>query len=122
MRKDGSEFPISVSFGDVQVGGRRLFTALMHDITESKRISEALYASELQLRQITDTVRALIAHLDLEQRFRFHNKAYEEVLGLSFGQINGHTLAEVLGQQAYEGFKDKVEEGLRGYPVGYEHV
>ena len=122
VRKDGSEFPISVSFGDVQVGGRRLFTALIHDITESKRITEALYASELQLRQITDTVPALIAHLDLEQRFRFHNKAYEEVFGLSFGQIDGHTLAEVLGPPAYAGARDKVEEVLRGHPAGYEHV
>jgi PAS domain-containing protein len=69
-----------VSFSDVQVGGRRLFTALMHDITESKRISEALRASESQLRQVTDTVPALIAYLDTEQRFRFHNRAYEECL------------------------------------------
>ncbi|MGH8804633.1 MAG: PAS domain S-box protein, partial [Polaromonas sp.] len=122
VRKDGSEFPISVSVGDVQVGGRRLFTALIHDNTESKRITEALYASELQLRQITDTVPALIAHLDLEQRFRFHNKAYEEVFGLSFEQIDGHTLVEVLGQQAYGAAQGKVEEVLRGYPVGYEHV
>lgn len=64
QRKDGGEFRISVSFGDVHVGGRRLFTALMHDITESTRISEALRASESQLRQVTDTVPALIAYLD----------------------------------------------------------
>jgi PAS domain S-box-containing protein len=42
LRKDGTEFTVSVSFGDVQVGGRRLFTALMRDITESRRITEAL--------------------------------------------------------------------------------
>jgi PAS domain S-box-containing protein len=81
--------PVSVSFSDVQVGGRRLFTALMHDITESKRITKALRASESQLRQVTDTVPALIAYLDTEQRFRFHNRAYEESFGLSFEQIDG---------------------------------
>lgn len=122
IHKDGSEFLISASFGDAQVGGRRLFTAVMHDITESKRIAQALRASELQLRQITDTVPALIADLDIEQRFRFHNKAYEDVFGLSFEQIHGRTLAEVLGQTAYQPVQDKVEEVLSGYAVRYERI
>ncbi|UUZ72435.1 PAS domain S-box protein [Polaromonas sp. P1(28)-8] len=122
MRKDGTEFPASVSFGDVHVGGQRLFTALISDNTERRRITEALRASESQLRQITDTVPALIAYLDLEQRFRFHNRAYEEVLGLEFKRIDGHTLADVLGPQLYEGVQDKVDEALRGYAVQYERV
>ena len=122
MRKDGSELLISASFGDVQVGGRRLFTAVIHDITESKRVAQALRASELHLRQITDTVPALIADLDREQRFCFHNKVYEEIFGLSFEQINGHTLAEVLGQAAYERVQDKVEEVLKGSVVRYERT
>ena len=122
IHKDGSEFLISASFGDAHVGGRRLFTGVMHDITESKRIAQALHASELQLRQITDTVPALIADLDIEQRFRFHNKAYEEVFGLSFEQIHGRTLAEVLGQTVYQRVQDKVEEVLSGYAVRYERI
>ena len=122
LRKDGSEFSASMSFADVQVGGRRLFTGMILDITERKRFTEALRASEAQLRQITDAVPALIAYLDLEQRFHFHNKAYEDVFGLSFEQINGHTLAEVLGQPTYESVQDKVEEVLRGFPVRYERV
>ncbi|NMM08081.1 PAS domain S-box protein, partial [Polaromonas sp.] len=76
-RRDGSEFLVNVSYGDVQVAGQRLFTATFHDITETKRVTEALRASETQLRQITDTVPALIAYIDKAQRFSFHNKAYE---------------------------------------------
>ena len=122
LRKNGQEILVSASFGDVQVGGRRLFTGLLRDITESKRIAQALQASELQLRQITDTVPALIADLDIEQRFRFHNKSYEEVFGLSFEQIHGRTLAEVLGLKAYQREQDKVEEVLNGYAVRYERI
>lgn len=122
VRKDGKEILLSVSFGDVQVGGRRLFTAMFRDITDSRRTTKALQASEMQLRHITDTIPALIAFLDSEQRFRFHNKSYEEVFGLSFEQINGRTLAEVLGQTAYESARDKVEEVLQGYPVRYERI
>jgi PAS domain S-box-containing protein len=120
MRSDGDVFPMDLRVSEFHLEGRRQFIGSMRDITERKRITEALRASELQLRQITDTVPALIADLDLEQRFRFHNKAYEEVFGLSFGQINGRTLAEVLGPQTYGGVRDKVEEVLRGYPIRYE--
>lgn len=122
LRKDGSEFLASVSISDVQVGGRRLFTALVQDITERRRVSEALRASESQLRHITDTVPALIAYLDTEQRFRFHNKAYEDVLGLTFSQIHGQTLADVVGPKTYALIRDKAEEVLRGHVVRYERI
>ena len=92
------------------------------DNTAIYRVTEALRASETQLRQITDTVPALIAYLDKEQRFSFHNLAYEEVFGLSFAQINGQTLAKVLGEAAYAPVKAKVDEVLSGYPVRYERV
>ena len=122
IRKDGGEILIKVSFGDVHIGGQRLFMAFMHDITERKRITQALQASETQLRQITDTVPALIASLDINQRFIFHNKACEEVFGMSFDQIHGRTLAEVLGPTVYEFVREKAEEALRGYTVQYERV
>ena len=122
LRSDGGIFPIELRVSEFFLAGRRQFIGSIRDITERKRIAEALRASELQLRQITDTVTTLMAYLDMEQRFCFHNQAYEEVFGLSFEQINGHTLAEVLGQPAYGGIQDKVEEVLRGYPVRYEGV
>ncbi|WP_411880742.1 PAS domain S-box protein [Polaromonas sp. YR568] len=122
LRKDGVQFAVSVSFGEVQVGGHRLFTALIRDITESRRISEALRASESQLRQVTDTVPALIAYLDTDQRFRFHNRAYEESFGLNSEQIAGRPLADVLGPQVYEAVRDRVAEVLAGHTVRYERT
>ncbi|MDP3413898.1 MAG: PAS domain S-box protein, partial [Polaromonas sp.] len=120
QRQDGTEFPVNVSFGDVTVGGRRLFTAIIRDVTESKRISEALRASEAQLRQVTDTVPALIAYIDREQRFQFHNKAYEEAFGLTASQIHGKTMEEVLGTEFYVQVSAHVHEVLTGYAVRYE--
>ncbi|MDO8719086.1 MAG: PAS domain S-box protein [Polaromonas sp.] len=121
-RSDGRIFPMDLRISEFFLGGRRQFIGSMRDITERKRIAEALHANELQLRQITDTVPVLIACLDLEQRFCFHNKAYEEVFGLRFDQIHGRTLAEVLGPRAYAGVRDKAQEVLRGYVVHYERL
>jgi PAS domain S-box-containing protein len=120
LRHDGTEFPVNASFGDVNVGGRRLFTAIIHDITESNRISDALRDSEAQLRELTDAVPALIAYVDREERFQFHNRAYEEAFGLRREQIQSRTLLEVLGPQLYDQVKGHVEEALAGYSVRYE--
>lgn len=92
------------------------------DYTEMRRVSEALRASELQLREITDTVPAWIAYVDVERRFGFHNRAYEEAFGLSREQIDGKTMHEVLGDEVYEIVRPCVEEVLSGYPVVYERA
>ena len=97
QRRDGKEFPVRASFGDVNVGGQRLFTAIIRDVTESKQIADALRDSEAQLRQLTDNVPALIAYVDRDRRFRFHNKAYEEIFGLPRAKIQGKTMLEVMG-------------------------
>ena len=78
--------------------------------------------SESRLRQITDTVPALIAYRDRQQRFCFHNRAYEELFNLSSEQIIGRTFAELAGPQANERVQDKFEEVLRGHPVRYEQT
>jgi PAS domain S-box-containing protein len=120
MRRDGSEFPVNVSFGDVTVGGRRLFTAIIRDVTESQRISRSLRESEAQLRQLTDAVPALIAYVDRQQRFQFHNKAYEEAFGLTQQQIDQKTMQEVMGPALYAQVGNHVQEVLAGHAVRYE--
>ncbi|MDI1236933.1 MAG: PAS domain S-box protein [Polaromonas sp.] len=92
------------------------------DTTEMHRVSNALRASELQLREITDTVPALIAYVDKAQCFRFHNRAYEEGFGLSHEQIDGKTLLEVMGEEFYQVVRARVDEVLSGYPVVYERT
>ena len=120
VRRDGSEFPVNVSFGDVNVRGRRLFTAIIRDISERKHTADALRDSEEQLRQLTDNVPALMAYVDSEQRFQFHNKAYEEIFGLPREKIHGKTLLEIAGPEFYSRISGHVRAVLSGYPVRYE--
>ncbi|ABE46702.1 response regulator [Polaromonas sp. JS666] len=87
-----------------------------------KERARALRASESQLRQITDTVPALIAYVDAEQRFQFHNLAYEEGFGLKRDQIHGKTMREMMGDALYEKERGKIEEALSGYAVQYDRV
>jgi PAS domain S-box-containing protein len=95
------------------------------DELEKRDLSRAIHSAkenESRLRQITDTVPALIAYRDRNQRFCFHNLAYEELLNLSFGQIHGRTIAELISPKDYEPLLGKAEEVLLGYPVRYERT
>ncbi|GAB3468772.1 PAS domain S-box protein [Polaromonas eurypsychrophila] len=92
------------------------------DNTEMRRVSEALRSSEAQLREITDTVPALIAYIDAGHHFRFHNRAYEEAFGRAYEEIDGKHMREVMGAQFYESLRARVDEVLSGYPVVYERT
>ena len=92
------------------------------DQTEIRRVSEALRVSELLLRQITGTLPALISYVDSGQRVRFHNRFYEELFGLTYEQINGQHIRDVLGEALYQRVQSRIEEVLSGYPVVYERT
>ncbi|MBD2725080.1 PAS domain S-box protein [Nostoc sp. FACHB-892] len=90
------------------------------DITNRKRIEEALRQRETELRLITDTLPVLISFVDSEQRYRFNNRAYEEWFGHSTAEVYGKHLWEVLGESAYEVVRPYVERVLAGEQVTYE--
>jgi PAS domain S-box-containing protein len=46
LRKNGEEFPVEVSFGELEKSEQRVFTGFIRDITERKRAVEALRRSE----------------------------------------------------------------------------
>jgi PAS domain S-box-containing protein len=60
LRKNGEEFPVEVSFGEVTRHGRRVFTGFIRDISVRKQTEEALRASERDLSLIIETIPGLV--------------------------------------------------------------
>jgi two-component system, LuxR family, sensor kinase FixL len=50
QRKDGQEFPVEVSFGELTSDGHKLFTGFIRDISERKQAEDQLRASERNLQ------------------------------------------------------------------------
>jgi diguanylate cyclase (GGDEF)-like protein/PAS domain S-box-containing protein len=97
------------------------------DITERKRTEERLQTSaallresEEELRLLTDNMPALVSRLDLEQRFRFVNRAYGDWLQIDSSSLIGKSLVEVYGQKAYDSFSTQIDSALAGRKVAYE--
>jgi len=53
LRKNGEEFPVEVSLGEVVKEGRRQFIGFLRDITERKRAAQNLADSEQSLRELS---------------------------------------------------------------------
>src|SRR5690554_302866 len=97
-RQDDSVLEVQ---GNPMPGGGFVYT--YQDITQQKRIEEALIRSENNIRIYTDNVPALIAYFDKECRYLFTNRAYEQAFRIDRNEVIGkHVDSVISGQMAHE--------------------
>ncbi len=82
IRKDGTEFPIEISFASVKFRGKWHAVVVIRDISERKRVEEELRESEEKLRKIFESATSLIAILDENGVFVESNAAMAKSLGV----------------------------------------
>jgi PAS domain S-box-containing protein len=115
VREDGAVLQMRVN--PLPGGG---FVASFSDITEHKRIEQALRDSERNVRVYTDNVPVLIAYVDRDLVYQFVNKAYERSLGLSREAICGRRVDEILGRQRFLEREAHMEAALDGRRQSFE--
>jgi PAS domain S-box-containing protein len=96
------------------------FTGCCVDITEHKEAEEVVRSSELQMRLVTDHASVLLCHLDREHRFRFVNRSYAQRYGREPHEIVGKHIAEIIGLEAYELARPRIEAALEGTRQEFE--
>jgi len=93
IRKDGTEVPIELTSAYTTYRGERANVAYIRDITERKRMEEALRESERSLAQLYDEAPVGYHELDREGRITRVNRTELDVLG--------YTAEEMLGQHVW---------------------
>jgi PAS domain S-box-containing protein len=66
LRANGEEFPVEASISQIGVGGQKIYTAIVRDITERQRAEKTLEEQNAKLREAEEQIRKM--NLDLEQR------------------------------------------------------
>ncbi|HYL91037.1 MAG TPA: EAL domain-containing protein [Burkholderiales bacterium] len=100
-----------------------LASAVIINRRSTQRMEEAesaLRESEERLRLIANNVPALISYVDRDQRYRYSNRTYDEWFGIPHEGMQGRTIAEVFGDQAYSRMRPEIERVLAGANVQFE--
>ena len=114
-RQDGSVLEVQ---GNPMPGGGFVYT--YQDISQQKRIEEALIRSENNIRIYTDNVPALIAYFDKDCRYLFTNRAYEQAFGVDRHAVIGRRFADVMPADKAHERTHWFQQTLAGERVNFE--
>jgi PAS domain S-box-containing protein len=118
--KDGSQITVDSRWALDAAGGEQVVLEINRDVTLRLAAEESARRRERQLRFITDSAPVLIAHCDLEHRFKFVNRPYAARFGLEPADLIGRRIPEILGQEAYDTIKPYLVRTLAGKRVDVE--
>nr|WP_255521344.1 sensor domain-containing diguanylate cyclase [Chromobacterium sp. ASV23] len=92
----------------------------VRDITQRKLAELDLALREALLKTVTDSIPALVAFIDREERYRYCNKSYMRLFGIRPEQIIGVHMRDFLGDETYQQLRLEVEKALSGQPSSFE--
>ena len=89
VRANGQKFPIEASISQVESAGKKLFTAIIRDITERRQAETAVRESEERFRLVASTAPVMIWMSDVDKKFSYFNKRWLDFTGCTLEQELG---------------------------------
>lgn len=89
LRDNGEEFPIEASISQVDVGGERLATVILRDITERRAADDAAQDSRRRMEAIVESAMDALITIDEQHRVIVFNPAAERMFGVSAAEAVG---------------------------------
>jgi PAS domain S-box-containing protein len=107
LRKNGETFPAELAVSEVRVGGERVYTAIIRDVSAYRTASESLKRERDFSERLIETTPFIVLVLDRDARIVRFNRRMSE--------ITGYGLAEVHNENWFERFvaprdEDRVRE------------
>lgn len=96
LRADGQEFVLEAGISHVHVDGMRLFTVILRDLTEPRRVAVALRTSELLLSAMFNVSTVGMVQIDAStRRFIVVNPAFCDMTGFEADELVGAPVERV---------------------------
>ncbi|GAF68116.1 unnamed protein product, partial [marine sediment metagenome] len=122
-RADGELFQAEVLLTPMQLDGVQVLQATVRDITERKRAEEALEESEARLQSILDNSTTVIYVKDVDGKYLFINKRYEDLFSVTREKAKGKTDHDIFPSHMANAFRSNDLEVLKtNAPVEFEEV
>jgi len=106
VRRSGVEFPVELEISPVRLGQDWVFSAFIRDITDSKLAEEKLRESELNLRQMTETIPEMLWSATPEGAVDYCNTRVLDYSGFSAEEVMSNSWTKLL-------HPDDVDQTLR---------
>ena len=83
-------------------------------------VNDALRDSEARLRTIADALPAMVAYIDSEQTYRFHNLSYAREFQRSGQIVLGQSIRATVGEERYAFLEPFISRALAGETITFE--
>ncbi|MES2349950.1 MAG: diguanylate cyclase [Pseudomonadota bacterium] len=121
VHPDGMIIWVSFKIAAMVVDGKVYgYVGTVDDITHVRKSVMALRESESRLRTIADTLPAMVAYIDSEEIYRFHNLAYEREFNRTGVAVLGKTVEQTMGAERYAFLEPYVKRALAGETLTFE--
>ncbi|MBM3158115.1 MAG: PAS domain S-box protein, partial [Chloroflexi bacterium] len=97
IRKDGTALFVEIGVSLLPWQGKTATVVYVRDITERRRIENALRASEEGYRELADSIGDVFFAMDGNLRYTYWNRASEELTGIKAIDAIGKSVNEILG-------------------------
>lgn len=94
LRADGAEFPVDAAISCLRAGGKRLYTAMLRDLTQRPQGDAALHDSEASLRRILVTLPEAVV-VNSGNRISYVNEAAQRLFGANEAALLGRAPLEL---------------------------
>jgi len=101
QRKDGSVFPVRLGISEIYDGQDHIFTAVVQDLTETKKAQQALQESEETFRRMASAANLAIVMLDHDGEISFWSRMAEEIFGWSSKEVLGKNAHKLIVPTKY---------------------